>query len=320
MKYSIITPVFNREDCIGRCVDSVIQNLKWDVEIEHVVVDDGSCDGTAAILSKYADKYPHIHFISFDKNLGTNAARNAAIAVAKGDYCIILDSDDYFVPEAIKTIDGIVKYGGFRHYCFAADDMMEYYRKNSLIKTAGQSVLRYKDFLLEHIAGDFIHVIATDTLRKYPFDEQLRIYEGVFFKRFYREAREILFMPEVVTIRERERNDSVTRDVLLKDKNTVRKGLKSKQLLVEWFEGDLLQYDEGRKILCKTYVSMLELNLLLGDYSEADMCRCKIEKLDSGSVPQHLELVRKIRVGWLYFLLRKTYVCVKFDLLKSKLS
>ena len=80
MKYSIITPVFNREDCVARCLDSVVENLKWGIELEHIVVDDGSHDSTANIVQRYAMKYPHIHFIKFDKNRGTNAARNAAIA------------------------------------------------------------------------------------------------------------------------------------------------------------------------------------------------------------------------------------------------
>lgn len=104
MKYSIITPVYNRADCVARCLDSVIRNLQWGVELEHIVVDDGSHDETPKIVQNYADKHPHIKFIPFSQNRGTNAARNAAIAAATGEYCIILDSDDYFVNEAINFI------------------------------------------------------------------------------------------------------------------------------------------------------------------------------------------------------------------------
>lgn len=319
MKYSIITPVYNRADCVARCIDSVILNLKWNVEIEHIVVDDGSYDSTASIVQEYANNNSHINFIKLDKNRGTNAARNTAIAVAKGEYCVILDSDDYFVPEAISYIDEAVSCGGYRHYCFAADDMVEYYKSNSLINVKGASVLYYEDFLLEHIAGDFIHVIKTETLRRFPFDEQLRIYEGVFFKRFYREVGQVLFTFKIVTIRERNRVDSVTRDVLLKDKETVRKGLKSKQLLVNWFENDLSKTEEGKKILFKTYLSILELVIILGEYREAKVCCRKISDLNYGKVPILFELVIKVRAGWLYFFLRKLYVCVKFDLMKSKI-
>ena len=107
MNYSIITPVYNRADCVARCLDSVIRNLQWGVELEHIVVDDGSHDETPKIVQNYADKHPHIKFIPFSQNRGTNAARNAAIAAATGEYCIILDSDDYFVDEAINFINSI---------------------------------------------------------------------------------------------------------------------------------------------------------------------------------------------------------------------
>ena len=79
MKYSIITPVYNRADCVARCLDSVIRNLQWGVELEHIVVDDGSHDETPKIVQNYADKHPHIKFIPFSQNRGTNAARNAAM-------------------------------------------------------------------------------------------------------------------------------------------------------------------------------------------------------------------------------------------------
>ena len=305
---------------MARCLDSVVENLKWGIELEHVVVDDGSHDSTADIVQKYVMQYPHIHFIKFDKNRGTNAARNAAIAAAKGEFCIILDSDDYFVSDAIRIVDNVVSEGGYKHYCFAADDMVDYYKSNPLIKGEGNSVLKYDDFLLERIVGDFIHVIATGTLKKYPFDEQLRIYEGVFFKRFYREAKEILFTPKIVTIRERNRSDSVTRDVLLRDGIIVQKGLKSKQLLTEWFEDDLMKHQEGKIILHKTYVSMVELNLMLSNYGEADRCNDRIVTLGVAPLQKRLDIVRKLRIGGLYFMLRKFYVFVRFDLMKSKIS
>ena len=99
MKYSIITPVYNRADCISRCIESVVRNEKRkdEYEIEHIIVDDGSSDDTVKIVSSYAKRYDWIKFIPFAHNRGTNAARNAAISVATGDFSIILDSDDYFV-------------------------------------------------------------------------------------------------------------------------------------------------------------------------------------------------------------------------------
>ena len=85
--------------------------------------------------------------------------------------------------------------------------------------------LTFENFLFEEVTGDFVHCIKTETLQKYPFDEDLRIYEGVFFKRFYREAQKILYTNRIVTIRERNRTDSVTRNVLRNDRKQIAKGL-----------------------------------------------------------------------------------------------
>ena len=84
MKYSVITPVYNREDCVSRCIESVKrQTLRG--YYEHVIVDDGSNDLTAKICKGYAKNNADIQFVQLPCNQGTNAARNAAVKVAKGE-------------------------------------------------------------------------------------------------------------------------------------------------------------------------------------------------------------------------------------------
>lgn len=55
--------MFNRSDCIGRCIESVIRNLNENINIEHIIVDDGSSDDTVKIIREYLNKYCHIKFI-----------------------------------------------------------------------------------------------------------------------------------------------------------------------------------------------------------------------------------------------------------------
>ena len=320
MKYSIITPVYNRADCVSRCLDSVIRNLQWNVEFEHIVVDDGSHDNTPQILQQYADKYEHIKFIAFPQNRGTNAARNAAIKIASGDFCIILDSDDYFVDDAMRKIDAIVSQNMFKHFCFVADDMIPYYQSCSLLRGRQQVIISYEDFLYEHIAGDFIHVIATDNLLKYPFSEELRIYEGVFFKRLYRDAKKILYVNELVTIRERNRADSVIRTVFRNNKVGLSRGMKSKLLLEEWFANDLLKSEEGRRILDKTYKVILDCSLMLSDYNKAKEYIYKIKELNISRIPLRFNLIFALRLGELYFYLGCLYVFLRYKILKSKVQ
>lgn len=320
MKYSIITPIYNRADCLVRCLDSVIRNLQWNVELEHIVVDDGSHDETPHILQQYANKYSHIKYIAFPQNRGTNAARNAAIKIASGDFCIILDSDDYFVEDALRKVDAVVSQNKFKHYCFVADDMIPYYQSCSLLHGKDRVIISYEDFLYEHIAGDFIHVIATQNLLKYPFNEELRIYEGVFFKRLYREVKNILYVNELVTIRERNRADSVTRTVFRNNKTNIAKGMKSKILLEEWFGDDLLKSEEGRKVLNKTYKAILDCSLMLGDYKKANEYIQKIKKLNIGRIPIRLNLIYVFRLGELYFQAGCLYVVLRYRILRSKVQ
>lgn len=124
MKYSIITPVYNREDCIARCIESVMRQVCDVMEIEHIIVNDGSDDRTGEICREYAADESRVRYIEFSHNKGTNAARNAAIKAAEGDYIIILDSDDYFVDDALSYVDNMVRtHAGYRYYMFAPDDI-----------------------------------------------------------------------------------------------------------------------------------------------------------------------------------------------------
>jgi glycosyltransferase involved in cell wall biosynthesis len=85
---SVIIPVYDREYCVRRAIDSVLGQSFKDVEV--IVVDDGSKDGSVEILKSYGDA---IHLIS-QKNAGVGAARNTAIRAARGRWIAFLDSDD----------------------------------------------------------------------------------------------------------------------------------------------------------------------------------------------------------------------------------
>ena len=92
-KVSVIIPVYNVEEYLRECLDSVVnQTLK---EIEIICVDDGSTDNSLEILKEYAKKDNRITVIT-QQNLHAGVARNAGLAVAKGEYLSFLDSDDFF--------------------------------------------------------------------------------------------------------------------------------------------------------------------------------------------------------------------------------
>lgn len=92
IKVSIIVPVYNVENYVARCLDSLVnQTLK---EIEIIIVNDGSTDGSGEICKKYAKRYKNIKYIK-QKNQGLSGARNTGIEVARGEYIGFVDSDDF---------------------------------------------------------------------------------------------------------------------------------------------------------------------------------------------------------------------------------
>lgn len=317
MKYSIITPVYNRQDCIGRCIDSVIYNIKYNIEIEHIIVDDGSSDATASIVKSYCERYKHIKFIQFRNNRGTNAARNAAISETTGKWIIILDSDDYFVDNAIEIVDAVVSSNKYKEYVFAADDMLEIYNKMPLLAGKSQVVLKYKDFLAEDIKGDFIHVIDSEIMKQNPFNEDLRIYEFVWFLTFYKESQEILYTDKVVTIRERSRADSVTREVIRTNKKIVERNFLANCEILSRFKDEYIKYGLYKQLAF--YINSKIENALL-------VSRYQAVKDDINSVYVHglkgyiYKLIYLFHLGAMFRMLLQLYLDVKYNFLKRKLK
>ena len=92
-KVSVIIPVYNVEQYLRECLDSIVNQTLKDIEV--ICVDDGSTDSSLDILKEYAKKDNRITIIT-QKNLYAGVARNAGLTVAKGEYLSFLDSDDFF--------------------------------------------------------------------------------------------------------------------------------------------------------------------------------------------------------------------------------
>lgn len=99
-KVSIIIPAYNVEKYLAECLDSAIGQSHQDKEI--IIINDGSTDGTAEIISKYQEKHHEIIAITTE-NRGQSSARNTGIEKATGEYIIFLDSDDWLEKETIES-------------------------------------------------------------------------------------------------------------------------------------------------------------------------------------------------------------------------
>lgn len=94
-------PVYNTEQYLEQCLASVINQTLHEIEI--ICVDDGSTDRSVEILKEYQEKDPRIQIL-YQKNSYAGVARNTGKAVAKGEYLVFWDSDDYFFPAALEKM------------------------------------------------------------------------------------------------------------------------------------------------------------------------------------------------------------------------
>ena len=98
---SAIVPVYNGERFLAQALDSALAQSLRDLEI--VVVDDGSSDGSRAIADAYAARHPGVVRVHHQPNQGLCGARNAALALARGRHLALLDADDVWLPHHLAA-------------------------------------------------------------------------------------------------------------------------------------------------------------------------------------------------------------------------
>lgn len=199
---------------------------------------------------------------------------------------------------------------------FAPDDMQTYFKENPIIKGAAQKVLLYPDFLNGYIGGDFIHVCNTEILRKHPFDERIRIYEGLFFLMFYRDAQQMLFTNKVVTIRERHREDSVSKECLRTNDAIIKRIMLSEELFKQNFFEDLYNLGMKRR-MDATNITLLDNYVLIGCYDKAFALLKELKDVHSKK-KMLLNWATILHGGIMYKLLLRLYLFIKYRILKSK--
>ncbi len=99
MRISVIIPLYNCEQVIERCLDSI--DVVPDMEI--VVVDDGSTDHGPSVVQAYMESHPQVRIVK-KKNGGVSSARNMGIESACGEYVMFVDADDYLMHDGLKTL------------------------------------------------------------------------------------------------------------------------------------------------------------------------------------------------------------------------
>ena len=166
-KVSIIIPVFNVEQYIPECLNTVLnQTLK---EIEVICIDDGSTDNSLNILKEYATKDDRITIISRE-NMGVGYSRNQGIVCAKGEFLAFMDPDDYYPSSDVLEVlytnavrnnvsicgGGLVVYDEKEHKEIYKKDFFNYFTDNKL--------WLYQDFQYDYGYQRFIY--KTDQIKQ----------------------------------------------------------------------------------------------------------------------------------------------------------
>ena len=114
---SILIPVYNVDAYLKRCLDSLAQQTYRNLEI--ILVDDGSTDGSRKICDTYAKRDQRI-MVVHQPNAGPGPARNAALNICHGTYLEFVDADDYFEPDMVQTLyEALVTYQADLAGCIA---------------------------------------------------------------------------------------------------------------------------------------------------------------------------------------------------------
>ena len=106
IKVSVIIPVYNTEEYLEECIDSVINQTLEEIEI--ICINDGSTDNSLEILNASAEKDRRIKVLSHE-NKGLGATRNVGIDLAKGEFIYFLDSDDFIDPNTLEETYSLAK-------------------------------------------------------------------------------------------------------------------------------------------------------------------------------------------------------------------
>jgi glycosyltransferase involved in cell wall biosynthesis len=143
---SIITPVYNVESYLDRCVQSILSQSYRDIEL--ILIDDGSTDSSSLLCDKWKDKDERV-IVIHKKNGGVSSARNAGLEIVKGDYITFVDPDDFIAPETysvnmeyllLHTDVDMLQYPYCNYY--GEEEQVEFHKPSSILISGSEQIFR----------------------------------------------------------------------------------------------------------------------------------------------------------------------------------
>lgn len=196
MVLSFIIPVYDVENYVEKCLDSLTsQNIPTE-EYEIVIIDDGSTDNSSKFVKDWISKNNgiNINLIS-QKNSGLSASRNVGINNAKGDYIWFVDSDDYIFPYVLRNLLDEILHNNldvlwFSHQTVNTNGEILPLPEEDDKSNISEKVLSGKVFLTENFKNSCM-AWAFIIKRNLLLSENLRFLEGIYFE-------DIVFTPQMI--------------------------------------------------------------------------------------------------------------------------
>ena len=190
-RVAVLVAAYNAEKWLRQCLDSLLHQTMTDWMA--VCADDASTDSPPRILAEYASRDPRIRFVRLQSNSGIAKARNAALAVAEGEFVCMLDSDDWMEPDALEqALEVVDSHPETDTVLFQVDEVFDdHVRRYPMIPfdvLTGERA--FEESLTWNIHG--VYMVRAEIHRRYPYDETAIAYSDENITRVhYLHSREV---------------------------------------------------------------------------------------------------------------------------------
>lgn len=278
MELSIIVPIYNVENYLRECLDSLyaIKGMKKEI----ILVNDGSTDGSLGIIMEYQEKHHNNTVVVDKRNGGLSSARNAGLHVARGNYVAFIDSDDFIDPLLFeKFYDETVKekldvgVGNMRYY-MAGKSGSPLFRSDLIRDSETVDGRKFLDMVMEKPKCFREEVVDDLYRREFLIENKLFFREGIlhedtlFTPMVYLKAKKVRYLDYPFYFY-RQRVGGIMSAVTQKSIDSLK--LICEQLLEEY---EKLDSDSGKKALSKLIISFYKVVVYReyekkGDYEAA---------------------------------------------------
>lgn len=335
---SIILPVYNVEKYLDKCLKSLTNQTLMNIEI--IVVNDGSTDKSQDIIDDYKNKYPNMIKAFYLEHKGVANARNYALNYVSGEYIGFVDSDDYISKEMYEKLYDKAKHENAPIVC------CNFYRvsKDKHIKIAFGNENINKDevfnkniyesnLLFEEFPYVWNKIFKTDLIKqnRIDFDLNLRIYEDMFFTyKAFSKAEKISHIDEFLYFYRILRKGSLTNKFTEKRFDI----FKLSESLIGYYK-KIGKYEEVKEAL--VYVILKHIYIVFFYYRNVSPKRLKLQYIDKSFTMLNDEFVNwkdnmyfnlwnknkkryKYKIYWIYRVLLKEPIEAVTNKLKQKIK